>query len=127
MPRIPHNLLRLLARPVRSAALPAPAHVVPAAPAASAVAARVTSLSSARAFLAPSRPQVATTPSAMLASLSPSLSGMQQLRFRTFGTEYQPSQRVRKRRHGFLSRLRTKNGRRILQRRLKKGRRYLSH
>ncbi|RKP40278.1 ribosomal protein L34, partial [Dimargaris cristalligena] len=51
----------------------------------------------------------------------------QQVRFRSYGNEYQPSNFVRKRRHGFLARKRTKTGRRILARRMRKGRRYLSH
>ncbi|KAF3032521.1 hypothetical protein E8E12_000959 [Didymella heteroderae] len=40
---------------------------------------------------------------------------------------YNPSHIVRKRRHGFLSRLRTKKGRKLLMRRLVKGRVNLSH
>jgi large subunit ribosomal protein L34 len=40
---------------------------------------------------------------------------------------YDPSHRVRKRRHGFLSRLRTKNGRNTLKRRKLRGRNTLSH
>lgn len=40
---------------------------------------------------------------------------------------YNPSHIVRKRRHGFLSRIRTKKGRKLLMRRLKKGRWNLSH
>ncbi|KAL2833446.1 ribosomal protein L34-domain-containing protein [Aspergillus cavernicola] len=39
---------------------------------------------------------------------------------------YNPSRRVQKRRHGFLSRLRTKNGRKIFTRRREKGRKNLS-
>ncbi|KLO05310.1 hypothetical protein SCHPADRAFT_730839 [Schizopora paradoxa] len=50
-----------------------------------------------------------------------------QVRFAARGTEYQPSQRKRKRKFGFLARQRSKAGRRILSRRLSKGRRYLSH
>lgn len=48
-------------------------------------------------------------------------------RFASRGTEYQPSQRRRKRKHGFLTRKKTANGRKILQRRLAKGRQALSH
>ncbi|KAK6340715.1 hypothetical protein TWF696_009039 [Orbilia brochopaga] len=40
---------------------------------------------------------------------------------------YNPSHRVRKRRFGFLARLRSKTGRRILKRRLLKGRKMLTH
>ncbi|KAF8532512.1 ribosomal protein L34, partial [Gautieria morchelliformis] len=50
-----------------------------------------------------------------------------QARFKARGTEYQPSQRVRKRRHGFLARLRSRTGKKILARRRAKGRKYLSH
>lgn len=49
------------------------------------------------------------------------------LRFVTYGREYQPSQLVRKRRHGFLARKRSKGGRRILKRRMLRGRKSLSH
>ncbi|OTA35271.1 hypothetical protein BTJ68_04310 [Hortaea werneckii EXF-2000] len=42
-------------------------------------------------------------------------------------TTFKPSHRVRKRRHGFLARLRTRTGRRVLLRRKLKGRNTLSH
>ncbi|KAI8821796.1 ribosomal protein L34-domain-containing protein [Fimicolochytrium jonesii] len=58
-------------------------------------------------------------PSPFLASLRP--------RFVSYGREYQPSTIKRKRRHGFLKRLRTLGGRMILKRRMLKGRKNLSY
>lgn len=52
---------------------------------------------------------------------------LQQCRFVRYGMEYQPNNLQRKRKHGFLARIRTRTGRRILKRRRDKGRKYLSH
>lgn len=51
----------------------------------------------------------------------------QQVRCVTYGSEYQPSQRKRKRKHGFLARLKSKGGRKMLARRKAHGRRFISH
>ncbi|KAH9961616.1 ribosomal protein L34-domain-containing protein [Russula dissimulans] len=48
-------------------------------------------------------------------------------RHKSRGTEYQPSQRKRKRKHGFLARKRTVGGRKILERRRVKERTHLTH
>jgi large subunit ribosomal protein L34 len=55
------------------------------------------------------------------------LSQPQQVRFVTYGNEYQPSNIRRKRKHGFLARVRSATGRKVLKRRLHKGRKRLSH
>jgi large subunit ribosomal protein L34 len=39
---------------------------------------------------------------------------------------YQPSKKKRARKHGFLSRLKTQNGRKVILRRMRKGRKSLS-
>ena len=51
----------------------------------------------------------------------------QPCRYVRYGMEYQPNNLQRKRKHGFLARLRTRAGRKILERRKKKGRKFLSH
>ena len=51
----------------------------------------------------------------------------EQVRFVTYGQEFQPSRRRQKRKHGYLLRKSTPSGRKILARRIAKGRSTLSH
>ncbi len=60
------------------------------------------------------------------AALRPLVALLAPRRWTTYGQEYQPSSVRRKRKFGFLARLRTRSGRRILARRLRKGRHVLA-
>ena len=62
-----------------------------------------------------------------LRGVSAALEMLGQLRFKSRGNTYQPSMLKRKRRCGFLARLRTRTGRKILARRREKGRWYLTY
>ncbi|GAA5931997.1 mitochondrial 54S ribosomal protein bL34m MRX14 [Sporobolomyces koalae] len=68
-----------------------------------------------------------TASSPILSLLSQTTPVDLQKRFAVYGAEYQPSQVRRKRKHGFLVRKRSKNGRKTLMRRWAKGRKFLSH
>ncbi|BCS29087.1 mitochondrial 54S ribosomal protein bL34m [Aspergillus puulaauensis] len=90
----------------------------------------------ATSTIVPTRPTLSTLPSQSQQpqSLAPVTSAITQ-QSRSFSassslagrrTTYNPSRRVQKRRHGFLSRLRTKSGRKIIARRRDKGRKSMS-
>ncbi|KAJ7675045.1 ribosomal protein L34-domain-containing protein [Mycena rosella] len=114
MPRIPRPLLQLLAHAPRLPSLIGPRPCIAA-----------TVLQNTPLRL--SRPQFLPLFAPRVSAPSPVLASLQQLRYAKMGHEYQPSQRVRKRRHGFLARKRSAGGRKILIRRRAKGRKYLTH
>lgn len=81
--------------------------------------------------LAPPSPSTTINPLATILDLLPKISSHPslasiQVRCGPRAT-YDPSHRVRKRRHGFLARLRSRTGRMMLKRRKQKGRGTLSH
>ncbi|KAF8993717.1 ribosomal protein L34-domain-containing protein [Cyathus striatus] len=116
MPRITRPLLSLITRPPTL-----PLSSLPHRPFASTLVSSIAPLMLSRHLPILPRSIPSIPPSL------PLLGSLLQSRFAQRGTEYQPSQRKRKRKHGFLARKRSLGGRKILLRRLAKGRKYLSH
>ncbi|KAF2185087.1 hypothetical protein K469DRAFT_577442 [Zopfia rhizophila CBS 207.26] len=139
--------LRALARPTHTATTPIPSLLRPSAARTALPQSRITTqLFRSLSLLSPRRPRLtfspvlpsSSTPStaqtptnAETLDLLPKISshpGLLSTQVRCGPRDtYNPSHFVRKRRHGFLSRLRTKNGRKTLKRRLLKKRSTLSH
>ncbi|KAF9458439.1 ribosomal protein L34-domain-containing protein [Collybia nuda] len=117
MPRLPRPLVQLLTHSPR----------LPTASLISRPSLSVISLPNTTPLLLSSRPHFHPLSAPPVWVSSPILGSLLQLRHAQRGNEYQPSQRKRKRKHGFLARKRSLGGRRILGRRLTKGRKYLSH
>ncbi|OJJ83753.1 mitochondrial 54S ribosomal protein bL34m [Aspergillus glaucus CBS 516.65] len=104
----------------------------------------LTTLNRPFSSLLTSRPSLPTTTITLTSTLSPLLSPLtstlqspiqSQLQSRQFSASaslagkritFNPSRRVQKRRHGFLARLRTRGGRKILMRRRQRGKKALS-
>lgn len=135
MPRLPRSLVSGLSSAVKksqAAPKPTPFLTSPSLPSQP----TAPSLLALRAHLRPSlipHPFLSRSPSAQLLPcmqsqvLLQALPHLEQVRHAKRGMEYQPSQRKRKRKHGFLARKRSVTGRKILVRRLLKGRRDLTH
>ncbi|KAK7205667.1 ribosomal protein L34-domain-containing protein [Myxozyma melibiosi] len=84
----------------------------------------------ARSLLNSSPSPSTTTPPSTTAHLPPSLLSIAELgqrRWRARGNTYQPSTYKRKHRIGYLARMRSKSGRKIIARRKAKGRWFLTH
>ncbi|GAA6063526.1 hypothetical protein JCM10212_006699 [Sporobolomyces blumeae] len=145
MPRIPRSLVSVSRTALRTSA---PSNSSPSSSASTFASSPSTLFrtrpSPTRSLLSSLRPTFAPTsissssPILSLLSQHPFLPGggggaavvpdlQQQKRFAVYGAEYQPSQVRRKRKHGFLVRKRSKNGRKTLARRWSKGRKFLSH
>jgi large subunit ribosomal protein L34 len=128
MPRFSLHVLKLLRQPAVSQTRIPTLNFIGAIP-------RQTALQSPTKFVSPfttllpsPHPMLLRPIPPLCASPTPTFSPvMVHARHRSRGTEYQPSQRKRKRKHGFLARKRHVGGRKILERRRTKGRAHLTH
>ncbi|RLV90839.1 54S ribosomal protein L34 mitochondrial [Spathaspora sp. JA1] len=91
-------------------------------------------LSGSRVAAIQSQPISSGLSSSILSTTTPlfqsplqSVMGLIQRRFKSRGNTYQPSTLRRKRKFGFLARLRDKDGKKVLTRRRTKGRWFLTH
>ncbi|KAL8281245.1 hypothetical protein RQP46_006279 [Phenoliferia psychrophenolica] len=133
MPRLCRSLLSSLRPLARPSLISAPLRLAPSAAAPAPLSRALSSFATSRPSVLSSlhRPSLAHsltpfTPAHPFAAPS-LLHAPEQKRHTTYGAEYQPSQVRRKRKHGFLRRKRSRNGRKTLEARWAKGRKYLSH